>query len=500
VKHALLCTLLAPLLLLATPAGAATRTYVIAIGNDAPPAGSKLLPLRFADDDSAAFYQFALDFADGATLLSVLDAESQRRYPRAAADARPPTLHELRATVAAYRDRFAWDRARGDEPVLIFFYSGHGQGAPAAALTLADAPLTRALLYDEILAQLPARYVHLIVDACHAEAVVRPRDASAEVVDVDAEEQQKLLAAETLARFPQVGAIIASAADKQAHEWDAWQSGVFTHEVLSGLRGAADIDGDGRIEYSELHAFLAAANHEVADTRARLDVLVRVPPVNLRAPIVELGTRRRGGRVILSEGSFSVESERGERLADANLERGHKVTLALPAGERLFVRSRAGEAELALRDGDERRLKPRELAPASFSARGALGDALARGLFAVPFGPAFYRGFVDRVGGLPVDGEGTTLMVARPGPAQRPLPTRRKVAIGLWSGAAALGVAAAVTGGLAFDARSTYEATNLQRPADEARHDFAVDRTTAAVTAGTGAAAFVVGLVLYFKR
>jgi hypothetical protein len=118
----------------------------------------------------------------------------------------------------------------------------------------------------------------------------------------------------------------------------------------------------------------------------------------------------------------------------------------------------------------------------------------------VPFGPAFYRGFVDRVGGLPVDGEGTTLMVARPGPAQRPLPTRRKVAIGLWSGAAALGVAAAVTGGLAFDARSTYEATNLQRPADEARHAFAVDRTTAAVTAGTGAAAFVVGLVLYFKR
>jgi hypothetical protein len=493
---------------LATPptASAATRTYVIAIGNNAPPAGSTLAPLRFADDDSAAFYQFALELAADATLLSVLDAASQRRYPRAAAAARAPTLGELRAVVAHYRDRFAADRARGDDPVLLFFYSGHGQGAPAAALTLADAPLTRTLLYDEILAGLPARYVHLIVDACHAESVVRPRDASAEVVDVAPADARQLAAAETLARFPSVGAIIASAADKQAHEWDAWQSGVFTHELLSGLRGAADINGDGRIEYSELHAFLAAANHEVADARARLDVIVRVPPVNLRAPIVELAARRGGGRLALSDGAFAVENERGERLADAHLERGHRVTLAVPAGERLFVRAHGGEAALVLRDGERRAVAGGALAAAPFSARGALSVSLERGLFAVPFGPAYYRGFVDRVAGLPVpagvavETEGGAAGGADAGvrgTGRSPSRTaRRRATIALWSGAAALGVVAAVTGGLALDARSRYESTNLQRTADDARRTFANDRTAAAATVAVGGAAAVTALIL----
>src|SRR4029453_685441 len=131
------------------------------------------------------------------------------------------------------------------------------------------------MLYQRLLGELRARYVHLLVDACHAEAVVRPRDAQAEVVKVSQGELVDYLAGTTLARFPHVGAIIASSANTQAHEWDAYRGGVFTHEVLSGLRGAADVNGDRLVEYSELAAFLSAANGAVMDARARLDTVVR---------------------------------------------------------------------------------------------------------------------------------------------------------------------------------------------------------------------------------
>ncbi len=68
----------------------------------------------------------------------------------------------------------------------------------------------------------------------------------------------------TQAAIPQAweepAVVIATARDQQTHEWDAYAGGVFTHQVISGLRGAADVNRDGRVEYSEVHAFLTSAN------------------------------------------------------------------------------------------------------------------------------------------------------------------------------------------------------------------------------------------------
>jgi uncharacterized caspase-like protein len=61
---------------------------------------------------------------------------------------------------------------------------------------------------------------------------------------------------------------MASASNTQAHEWDDYQTGVFTHELLSGLRGGADVNGDGRVEYSEMAAFWRPPTAK-SPTRAR---------------------------------------------------------------------------------------------------------------------------------------------------------------------------------------------------------------------------------------
>ena len=482
---------------------AAVHTYVIAIGNNAAPRSNnvheaQLAPLRFADDDAAAFHRFASSFAHHVALLTVLDASSQQRFPDAARVARPPTLTELRAVIADYRRMLLEDRRRGDQGDVFLFFSGHGVvGSDGAALVLLDGRLTREALYEEVLAALPARFIHLLVDACHAEAIVRPRDAtpgaspdaSGEIVGVSEADRKSWLATQTLERFPNVGAIIATSVDQQAHEWTVYQGGVFTHELLSGLRGAADVNGDRRVEYSELHAFLASANREVADPRAKLDVLVRVPPLDLRTPLVDLSSLRAAGFIEQrATEPFYLENERGERLLDAHAEPGHVMVAAVPANERLFYHTDDGEAELRVPAGATVRLERLHRTHGDLAARGAISSALERGLFVTAFGPLYYHGFADRTG---------EVHVTFPEPPARAPDRSRAPSVALWAVSGGLLISSAIAGGLALDARATYESTSLQRQAADARAHFDQDRIGFGITFGIGVAAAIVATAIY---
>jgi len=491
----------------AAPAAAASRVYVVAIGNNNLPLDSvggqdaAIQPLHYADDDAAAFFSFARGLARQAALLTVLDVESQRRYQSVSSLARAPSLAELRRIVASYRISIEADRRAGHDPVLILFYSGHGTRPEGgdASLALLDGALTQKILYDEILATLPARWVHLLIDACYAEAVVRPRDAQAQTVELSDAETASYLSRSTLARFPHVGAVLAATFRTRAHEWDEYQRGVFSHQVLSGLRGGADVNTDGRIEYSELLAFLTAANREVADPRARLDVVAHPPSLDRRQPIVDLRTLR-GEAVLRGDagklGLFYVEDGRGIRHADVYAEPGFQMRLAVPTGGTLFVRNRSGEATLTPRAGDEIRLSTVQFAEPKTRLRGALDEAMRRGLFAAPFGPTYYRGFVDRSRDL------VSVPFVTVSDSPEPLPSSprdrsRQHAAWLATGlAVAGGVAAGVFGVLTLDARADYDRTELERPATDASNRFTRYRGLTAVTAVGALAAGTVAWLL----
>jgi hypothetical protein len=478
------------------------RTYVLAIGNNQPLAGGSDEPLAYADDDAADFYSLTRDIATDARLLTVLDSPSQRRFPALSGTARPPTRTELRTAVAELRTRFEADRAAGHEPVLLFFFSGHGvsEAGQPPALALIDGPLTQAMLYDEILAALPARFVHLFVDACHAEAIVRPRDANAKTVDLTADDVRRLAARTTLDRFPHVGAIVAASSTAQAHEWDRYERGVFTHEIISGLRGGADVDRNGRIEYSELSAFLAAANREVQDPRARLDVIVRPPTLDRRATLFDLSRAPGTGRLVggaAKIGAFVVEDMRGNRLTDVNAEPGHDVSIVLPADQTLFIRARRGEAVLRVPAGGRVALESLVFGEPSSRARGALDESLRRGLFASPYGPLYYRGFVDAHSDelVPVpEPPADPLRMTIPPPA-RPSRTAGWIVTSAGVGA---GLAAGVFGVLALDARSDASGAPTERAAADAQSRLETHRGLAL---GLGAAALVgLGVGLWLLR
>jgi hypothetical protein len=487
----------------------AARTYVIAIGYNGVPAGREegLLPLRFADDDAISFFEFLSGGAARAHLLTVVDADTQRRLGDAMPAVQPPSVAGLRAAVADVRRAIDADARAGAKTTVYLYYSGHGAVSERgeSSLTLLDGSMTREMLYDEVLAALPADQVHLFVDACHAEGVVRPRDVQAQVASLTNDDLTHYELT-TLERFPNVGAVLASARNAQAHEWDVYQGGVFTHELLSGLRGAADVNGDWRIEYSELAAFLSAANREVRDPRARVDAVTRPPAGNPRAAIVELGSW--SGVAVLEAPSarlnaFYVEDDRGERLADVRAESGHPVRVALPVGRTLYVRSAPGEVVVRPAPGQRIALEAAAFRAVSMQARGALAASLERGLFATPYGPSYYRGFVDHAADLvavPLSSEAPEAEVLR-GPLAPQAEGSPSHALG-WSVVAAggaLAIGAGVFGALALQAQSDFNNTAIENKSSDAADRYQRDTAVAAVLGGAAVVAAGVGIYLLVR-
>lgn len=383
---------------------AAKRTVAVVVGNNLPPPGASgegLATLRYADDDAHRYADLFKRVADQTILLTVYDQQTRRRVQDAGVDG-PPTLAALRKTLRAIRE---------DEDLTVYLvFSGHGAidetGAPF--LSLLDGPLTRDVLFDELLAALPADHVHLIIDACHAAGVVGIRgDRFAREIDgttsaVTEDEEERWAKERTLARFPHVGVLASSSAGESSHEWSVLEAGVFSHEVLSGLSGAADINEDKRIEYSEVQSFVASANRSVSDPRAKPSVVVHPPALDPHQPLVDLGAIREAALLhgdLSSLGHFHVELADGRRYLDGHV--GGPVTLALPPGQ-LYLRAGELEYPLVLRAGETVAFDQLEARAASDTARGSVAASYRQQLFAEPYTYDYYRGYVDSVGALPV--------------------------------------------------------------------------------------------------
>jgi hypothetical protein len=482
----------------ARPANARTVAYTIAIGNNAPPTAS-LPVLRYADDDAVRYHQLFSRFAAEARLLAVLDDQTQRRYPGLGAIAEAPTLVNLGRTVAGYADKMAADVRRGDRPVLYVAFSGHGSAdlSSGAFLAMLDGPLTRERLYAEVVGRVPAVYVHLIIDACNAGAVVGVRGP----VEVDAHEAEvtlpeRLAVAEGAQRsWPTVGVVIAATAGQEAHEWSRIESGVFSHEVISGLLGAADVNRDGQIEYSELAAFIAAANRDIADPRAAPHVIARPPPINRSAPLIAIAGLR--DAVFLTGdasaiGHFYLELDNGQRYLDAHLTAGAAARIAIPAHARVFVRTATREAVIATGGGGSVAIDGLAFRASSVVARGSVDAAYHAGLFRHPYGDAYYRGYVDSVGLASVVFVEDPAPNAPAAPDAAPPDRRLAIAFAITSGTA--GIAAIASGTYAYMAKRDYNATDVQRDAHDAaaryRRDLGIAIGSGIVAVGAAAASY----------
>ena len=303
-----------------------TQLFALAIGfNGAPHADAQ--PLRFADDDAVKNAQLVEELHGEAVLLTTLDATSRQMYPALTPQA--PTGAALNAAAQALADKVRAAHAAGAITRVLIFYSGHGDiDHGEGYFQLQDGRLTRSD-FHALIKRFPADSVHVIVDACKAYYLVFERGIRDRVPD-----HAPLFATDPLPSH--VGFLLATSAAEDTHEWEAYQGGIFSHEVRSALRGAADLDGDGQITYDEVAAFIFNANRSITNPSYRPTSYVRAPQTD--AVLVDLADapmlRFDAG---LSK-HWTLEDAQGVRLLDTHPAANTTAHFMLPSRRPLFLR------------------------------------------------------------------------------------------------------------------------------------------------------------------
>ena len=402
----------------------------LVVGSNAPlKQGSA--PLRYADDDAYKSARVLGGAGVEVWLHTRFDRETEEQAALRgmAGTPRPPTLEALRQSLAEIHTRVVAARQSGQPTVFYFWYAGHGDIVDGeGAVSLDDTPLKRSVLWREVIAGPDADVNHVIIDACRAYSVVFDRGVSVPrrpLGEVAVYAIPAALAART-------GVVLASASSEQSYEWDALRSGIFGHEVRSGMLGGADVDGDGAISYLELAAFVEGANASLPDPVYRPTITVR-PPAG-QAALLDL--RRHDGNALVLERDLRrhlfVEDAFGMRWADVHPAGDRELTLHLPKGTRLgYLVSVSDRTEARLSASAHQIVRAADLRPRRSAQRGAATDAFEQ-LFARPHGAAtlasFEQGpigqaartpYADLVAGLTVDDKPAA--VPRPTPFLRPL-------------------------------------------------------------------------------
>ncbi|MBK8491764.1 MAG: caspase family protein [Saprospirales bacterium] len=190
--------------------------------------------LRYTDDDAYQVFAF-LKSPEGGAL-----PENQVRL-----------LIDEDATrvniITAMREIFL----RADEnDVLIFYFSGHG--LEGSFLPFDYDGYSNQLMHEEVrnlILQSNAKHKLVVADACHSGGLLAmraaPLDPSLDKLYAAFEESSGGLAL-----------LLSSKNEEYSLEDGGLRSGVFSHYLISGLKGAADFDGNKLITIGELFAYV----------------------------------------------------------------------------------------------------------------------------------------------------------------------------------------------------------------------------------------------------
>lgn len=413
---ALLCTLIvasfasAPALA-ADPAKEETRVYALIVANNSS-VDEDVKPLKFADDDGARYYELFDSLTDEARLLTTLDADSQKLFPKVVPHTEPPTRGQLKKAVGELSQTIRANKKQGIESEVYLVFTGHGNvdDTGQGYLSLRDGKLERTELFRDVINGIDADYTHLIVDACHSYFMVESRggnddwkdDSSGESLDgeLDAYLSKRSTRAKKAERDSTVGVIVSTSGTAEVHEWSKFRAGVFSHQLRSALLGAADVDQNGDITYAEIEAYLVAANAGVANPRARINVYADPPEQHRARALVALNDYKDATVLEVPKktgGRFHLEDARGLRYADFNVDATLATRVVLlhdPVGKRGYYLSTGDKQAPVPLDGATVSTTELAFATQSGQSRGAVDEAFRTGLFSVAYGDGFYRGFV----------------------------------------------------------------------------------------------------------
>lgn len=367
-------------------ADAPVSRFALVIGNNRPENSSAEL-LRYADDDALATHLLLSDAHVQSWLFVTPDAATRGMHPKLSV-AGAPRWSEIERGFSTLVSRMKDAEAHGARTEFLFFYSGHGDVEGGEGYVVLEGQrLTRSMLFS-LLSRSPATHNHVFIDACKSYFLVFDRGPGGRRTPYVGNWAERVPA-----QLGNTGFVLSTSSDRASHEWERYQGGILSHELRSGLRGAADADLDGAISYAELGAFLVTANRAIQNPRFKPDFMVRAPSHDLERTILSypasVETLYFAPR---NWGHFYVENARGERVLDAHPSAGQALRLLSPAERPLFVRQNDELAEYAVET--EGAVEVAALSPTApeIAQRGAQSLAF-RWTFSTPFGSAEVRDF-----------------------------------------------------------------------------------------------------------
>jgi len=364
------------------PAAPPSVAVVIGTNHGGPGQGE----LRFAEDDARA-------------VVALLTGLGGYRRDQVQLLLRP-SLKEAQQALETLATRASQAARRGAPVQALFYYSGH---ARANALNLGEEEFPLDVLRARLQA-LPATVTVVLLDACQSGAISRVKGA----------EPTADFSFNSVNRLDSAGiAVMASSTGTElSQESEALRSSFFTHHLLVGLRGAGDVDGDGRVTLGEAYRY--AYNQTLVATAATA--------VGSQHATLETGMRGKG-EVVLSypaaasaqlelpaslDGELLVSNEpSGAVTVELHKAAGRPLRLALPPGRYVAIHragNRARRCDLALADGRVEVLRASgcsDVQPAEVALKGeGAAPARDRWIFLAGVGGARARDdrFVSRLG------------------------------------------------------------------------------------------------------
>ncbi|MEW6431817.1 MAG: caspase family protein [Myxococcota bacterium] len=362
--------------LLASGALAETRRIAIVVGNNA--GTGDMPPLRFAESDAGKMARVLVELGD-VTPENVLLLQGRG-------------VTELEQAIADAKERVAlFKRSPDVRSVVLFYFSGHSDGE---AIELGREKLAYARL-KALLGGTGADVRLAIVDACRSGAGLREKGGK----PADA---FTIRLADTLQATGEAF-ITSSAADEAALESNEVMGSYFTHNLISGLRGAADTSGDKLVTLAEAYRY---AYDRTVSATAML-------PVGAQHPNYDYRLSGQGELVLatLLKPSAALVLPQAERALVVDLARDQVVVevpagpareVALSPGEygvRLFKGGQAFGGRVKLTEGMTHAVSLDELTPVASSVLVAAkgGPAVVRAVEAQPAPPSL--GFGVSLGG-----------------------------------------------------------------------------------------------------
>ena len=303
--------------------------------------------LRYAESDARAF----------ANVLSQMGGVAKQNVYRVT----EPSVSELQKQLDMLDKKLAGAKAKrksagasdnSREEVLVY-YSGH---ADERGLRLGEEIYSWKEFRKRIDA-LNADVKIAVIDACGSGAITRAKGGVAvPAFMVDKSSDMKGYAF-----------ITSSTQDESSQESDKLKGSFFTHSLVSGLRGAGDASGDGKVTLSEAYQF--AFNETLQKTEATMGGAQHPSrDMNLAGTgdVVMTDLRSTSAGLELDEdvdGHLFIRDEKGELVAELYKKSGRAMSLGFPAGKysvRMERPAEFKEASITLYDNNRARLSKKQ--------------------------------------------------------------------------------------------------------------------------------------------